>query len=123
MTNLEVVQGIYTAFGEGNMEKMASLFAEDWVGTVPEGMPNAGTYRGANDFIQNFLSKIPEVWPDFQMEPIAFFESGNTVFLHHKITAGGKTTEGIHMTVVRDGKATSWRPFDDTGALISVANT
>ena len=123
MTNLEVVQGIYAAFGEGNMEKMASLFAEDWVGIVPEGMPNAGTYCGANDFIQNFLSKIPEVWPDFQMEPIGFFESGNTVFLHHKITTGGKTTEGIHMTVVRDGKATSWRPFDDTAALISVANT
>ena len=123
MTKLEVVQGIYAAFGKGNMEKMASLFSEDWVGTVPEGVPNAGTYHGANDFIQNFLSKTPVVWPDFHMEPIAFFESGNTVFLHHKITTGGKTTEGVLMTVVRDGKATSWRPFDDTAALISAANT
>jgi len=52
MTNLEVVQGIYAAFGEGNMKKMASLFSEDWVGTVPESVPNSGTYHGANNFIK-----------------------------------------------------------------------
>ena len=56
------------------------------------------------------------------MEPIAFFESGNTVFLHHIMTTGVKITEGVHMTVVRGGKALSWRPFDDTAALISTAN-
>ena len=121
MTNLEVVQGIYGAFAEGDMEKMASLFADDWVGTVPEGMPNSGTFHGAGEFIQNFLSHFPEVWPDFNLEPIAMYESGNTEFLHHKITAGGKTTEGIHMLTVEGGKAKSWQPFDDTAQLIAAA--
>ena len=121
MTNLEVVQGIYGAFAEGDMEKMASLFSDNWVGTVPEGMPNAGTFHGAGEFIQNFLSHFPEVWPDFNLEPIAMYESGNTVFLHHKITAGGKTTEGIHMHTIEEGKATSWQPFDDTAQLIAAA--
>tara|TARA_A100001037_G_scaffold288615_1_gene299464 strand:- start:22 stop:393 length:372 start_codon:yes stop_codon:yes gene_type:complete len=119
MTNSEVVQGIYGAFAEGNMEKMASLFSENWVGVVPEGMPNSGTFHGAGDFIQNFLSHFPTVWPDFGLEPIALYESGDTVFLHHKITAGGKTTEGIHMLVIENGKCISWRPFDDTAALIA----
>ena len=93
----------------------------DWIGTVPEGMPNAGTFYGAGEFIQNFLSHFPQVWPDFNLEPIAFYEAEDTIFLHHKITAGGKTTEGIHMNVVKNGKAIRWQRFDDTRALISAA--
>ena len=29
MSSLDVIQGTYAAFGEGDMEKLASLFAED----------------------------------------------------------------------------------------------
>ena len=122
MNSLEIIQGTYAAFGEGDMEKLASLFAEDWVGTVPDHMPNGRVYHGASDFIQNFLAKLTEVWPDFGLEPIGFYESGDTVFMHGKITAGGKTTETIHMSVVKDGKAVSWQPFDDTHSLISAAS-
>jgi hypothetical protein len=42
--------------------------------------------------------------------------------MHGKITAGGKTSETIHMSVVKDGKAVSWQPFDDTHSLISAAS-
>ncbi|MBJ27172.1 MAG: hypothetical protein CMM30_04585 [Rhodospirillaceae bacterium] len=122
MTNLEVIQTIYQAFGEGDFQKMASLFSPDWVGTVPESQPMSGTYRGAEAFITQFISNIPTTWPGFQMEPIAFYESGNTVFVHHKITIGGKTSEGIHMSVVKEGKAISWQPFDDTSHLTSTAS-
>ena len=121
MTNLEVVRSIYGAFASGDMEKMASLFADEWVGTVPDGMPNSGTFHGAQEFIENFLSTFPEVWPDFYLEPISFYDAGDTIFLHHRITAGGKTTEGIHMLVVREGKAVKWTPFDDTAALIAAS--
>ena len=48
------------------------------------------TFHGTGEFIQNFLSQFPEVWPDFGLGSIAMYESGNTVFLHHKITVGGK---------------------------------
>ncbi len=36
MSSLEVIQGTYADFGEGDMDKLASMFAEDWVGTVPD---------------------------------------------------------------------------------------
>ena len=85
-------------------------------------MPNARVYHGASDFIQNFLAKLTEVWPDFGLEPIGFYESGDTLFMHGKITAGGKTSETIHMSVVKDGKAVSWQPFDDTHSMISTAS-
>ena len=71
-------------------------------------MPNGRVYHGASDFIQNFLAKLTEVWPDFGLEPIGFYESGDTLFMHGKITA--------------DGKAVSWQPFDDTHSMISTAS-
>ena len=77
------------------------------------------TFHGTGEFIQNFLSQFPEVWPDFGLGSIAMYKSGNTVFLHHKITVGRKITEDIHIQFVEGGKSKSWRPFDDTATLIA----
>ena len=85
-------------------------------------MPNGRVYHGASDFIQNFLAKLTEVWPDFGLERIGFYASCDTLFMHGKITAGGKTSETIHISVVKDGKAVSWQPFDDTYSMISTAS-
>ena len=79
--------------------------------------------NGPNDFIQNCLAKIPTLWSDFKIEPIQMYESGNTVFMHGKITAGGKTSETMHMSVVEDGKFVKFQAFDDSATLNSVANT
>ena len=84
---------------------------------------HGGTFNGPNDFIQNCLGKIPTLWSDFEIEPIQMYESGNTVFMHGKITAGGKTSETMHMSVVEDGKFVKFQAFDDSATLNSVANT
>ena len=123
MSALEIVQQGYAAFGEGDMEKLASLMSDSYVGKLPESLPNGGTFNGPNDFIQNWLAKIPTLWPDFEIEPIQMYESGNTVFMHGKITAGGKTSETMHMFVVEEGKFVKFQAFDDSATLNSVANT
>jgi ketosteroid isomerase-like protein len=105
------------------MEKLASLMSDSYVGKLPESLPNGGTFNGPNDFIQNCLGKIPTLWSDFEIEPIQMYESGNTVFMHGKITAGGKTSETMHMCVVEDGKFVKFQAFDDSATLNSVANT
>jgi len=104
MSVTEIVQQAYEAFGEGDMEKLASLMSDSYVGKLPESLPNGGTFNGPNDFIQNCLGKIPTLWSDLEIEPIQLYESGNTVFSHGKITAGGKTSETMHMSVIEDGK-------------------
>ena len=43
--------------------------------------------------------------------------------MHGKITAGGKTSETMHMSVVEDGKLVIFQAFDDSVTLNSVANT
>ena len=51
MSNIEIVQKAYEAFGEGDMEKLASLMSDDYVAILPEGALIGGTYKGANEFI------------------------------------------------------------------------
>ncbi len=104
MSALEIVQQAYEAFGEGDMEKLASLMSDSYVGKLPESLPNGGTFNGPNDFIQNCLGKIPTLWSDLEIEPIQLYESGNTLFYNGKITAGGKTSETMHMSVIEGGK-------------------
>ena len=50
------------------------------------------------------------------------YESGNTVFLHAKITAGGRTSETMHMSVVENGKFSKFQAFDDSATLNATAN-
>ena len=73
MSAIETVQKAYAAFGQGDMETLTTLMSDDYVAILPESMPNGGTFNGANDFIQNCLSKIPGLWSDFNIEP--FFEN------------------------------------------------
>ena len=58
MSAIETVQKAYAAFGQGDMETLTTLMSDDYVAILPESMPNGGTFNGANDFIQNCLSKI-----------------------------------------------------------------
>ena len=123
MSASEIVQPAYAAFGEGDMETLASLMSDSYFGKLPESLPNGGTFNGPNDFIQNCLAKIPTLWSDFEIEPIQIYESGNTVFSNGKKTAGGKTSETMHMSIVEDDKFVKFQAFDDSATLNSVANT
>jgi len=122
MSAIETVQKAYAAFGQGDMETLTTLMSDDYVAILPESMPNGGTFNGANDFIQNCLSKIPDLWSDFNIEPIQMYESGNIVFMHAIITAGGKSSETIHMSIIENGKYVKFQAFDDSAALNATAN-
>ena len=123
MSNIEIVQKAYEAFGARDMEKLASLMSDDYVAILPEGALIGGTYKGANEFIQNCLGRIPSLWPDFNIEPINMYECGNVVFFHAKISANGKASETIHMSVIENGKYVKFQAFDDTALMNSVANS
>jgi len=58
MSASEFVQQAYAAFGKGDMEILASLMSDFYVGKLPESLPNRGTFNGPNDFVQNCLAKI-----------------------------------------------------------------
>ena len=65
------------------------------------------------------FAEIARLWPDFKVEPMAFYESGNKVFIHARMTAGGRQTETMHMATIKGGKYVAFTPFDNSGFMMS----
>ena len=108
--NITSMKAAYAAFSNGDMEAWKAEHSADVVWTILEGLPYAGTYVGTDAIIENVFSNISVLWPDFKVEPIAFFESGDKVFIRVKVTIAGKQTEALHMATMKDGKQVATDP-------------
>ncbi len=118
---LEVVQGFYSAFGEGDMEKAFSFFSEDveWRLVGPSTIPYFGTYSGI-DGVKEFFAILDEHEQIDEFQPIEFLEGANSVTVLGKEScsskASGKSfqTEWAEIFWVSDGKITRFLEYIDT---------
>lgn len=120
---VETARAGYTAFENNDMEAWAQAQHSDVLWRVPVGLPYSGTYQGPQDVIDNVLTPIATLWPDFKVEPQAFYPSGNIVFVQAEITAGGQVSETIHKITILDGRYSAFEIFDDTAAMMATALT
>ena len=116
--NITATKAAYTAFSNGDMAAWKAVHSADVVWTILEGLPYAGTYVGTDAIIENVFSEISVLWPDFKVEPIAYFESGDKVFVHVKISIAGKQTEALHMVTMKDGKQVAFTPFENSAFMM-----
>ena len=116
--NITATKAAYAAFSSGDMEAWKAEHDADVVWTILEGLPYAGTYEGTETIIEKVFSNISALWPDFKVEPIEFFESGDKVFIHVKITIAGKETEALHMATMKDGKQVAFTPFENSAFMM-----
>jgi len=116
--NIKATKAAYTAFSNGDMAAWKAVHSADVVWTILEGLPYAGTYVGTDAIIENVFSEISVLWPDFKVEPIAYFESGDKVFVHVKIAIAGKQTEALHMVTMKDGKQVAFTPFENSAFMM-----
>ncbi|MEK9685499.1 MAG: nuclear transport factor 2 family protein [Rhodospirillaceae bacterium] len=116
--NIMAMKAAYAAFSKGDIEAWKAEHSDDVVWTILEGLPYAGTHVGKDAIIQNVFSRISALWPDFNVEPISFFESGDRVFIHVKVTIGGKQTEALHMATMKDGKQVAFTPFENSAFMM-----
>lgn len=119
--NIAVAKAGYDAFNVGDMDAWRSVQAADSVWEVQVGLPYTGTYVGPAAVEAGIFGPIGEMWPDFKVEPIKFYESGDTVFVHVHMTAEGLDTESVHMITIKDGKYAAFQPFDDSAAMMKAA--
>jgi hypothetical protein len=85
------------------------------------GLPYTGTYIGPAAVEAGIFAPIGMMWPEFKVEPINFYGSGDTVFVHVHMTAEGLDTESIHMIKIQDGRYVAFQPFDDSAAMLNAA--
>ena len=114
MTPKELVLGGYASFAEGDMESLAKIYHEDALIQVNGNHELSGEYHGFNDFLENFISKLPVKFPNFGLEILNVSSEGDRVYLHVRYTADNLDSESVHMFVVEDGLEKEFHIFDDS---------
>lgn len=118
---LSAAKAGYETFQTGDMEAWAKTQAADVHWKVPLGFPYGGDFRGPQEVINRVFDPIVKYWPDFQVKPKQYNQIGNTVYVHVEITAGGKTSESIHVVTIENGVYASFQVFDDAGFMMSAS--
>ena len=114
MTPKEIVLGGYQSFGEGDMESLGKIFHANSLIKCNGDHELSGEYHGFDDFLNNFLAKIPIKFPNFDLDILNVTAEENRVIVHVKYTADNLDAESVHMFVVEDGLQTEFRLADDS---------
>src|SRR5437660_10032115 len=125
--NTEIVKGIYEAFGRGDIPAILNALAGDIERSVSgraDGIPYAGTFRG-REGVGQFFSVLGENVDYSLFEPREFIAQGHrvAVFGHYQGTVkpSGNSVEAewAMSWTLQDGKATKFRAYDDTAAVVA----
>jgi ketosteroid isomerase-like protein len=118
--SVDVVKGVYEAFGRGDVPGVLGAFADDIEWFEAEGMPYGGLHRGGEAVAQKVFGPIAEDVEGFAVTPEEFMASGDAVAVVTRYTGTGKETgkrldqTAVHVWDIRDGKAARFRHFMDT---------
>ena len=118
--NVELVKGVYDAFGRGDVPAVLGAFADDIEWFEAEGMPYGGLHRGPDAVAQKVFGPITEDVEGFAVTPEELIGSGTTVAAVVRYTGTGKATGKaldvpvVHVWDIRDGKMARFRQFIDT---------
>jgi len=122
--NIEVVQGVFAAFGRADIPGVLSLLSEDvnWTFPGPASIPFAGErhgHAGATEFFMTLGGAVE--FKVFEVRELV--AQGDKVvalgFERGSVRASGRTFDNHWALVftVRDGKVTAFRSYEDTNAL------
>jgi uncharacterized protein len=124
--SVDVVRGVYEAFGRGDVPAVLGAMADDIEWHEAEGMPYGGVYHGGEAVAQNVFGPITQDIPDFAVKPEEFIASGDAVAAVVRYTGTGKATGKqlnlpvVHVFNVRNGKIAQFRQFIDTAKFLEV---
>jgi ketosteroid isomerase-like protein len=124
MTNTEIVKGIYTAFGRGDVASVINALSDEveWVTPGSSVIPYAGHYRG-RAAVTRFFEKLAESTELDPFMPQQYVEQGDTVVALGSYTGRAKASQTAFKTSwsmvfkLSGGKVTSFQEYIDTGAL------
>lgn len=117
---LDAVQGVYDAFGKGDIPAVLGFLGSDIEWTEAEGFPYGGTYKGPNAVLEGVFMRLGTEWDGYAAVPDEFIDAGDTVVVLGKYSGKYKATSKsfqanfAHVWKVREGKAIRFVQYTDT---------
>ncbi|MEB3122722.1 MAG: nuclear transport factor 2 family protein [Microcystis aeruginosa BS13-02] len=131
LTNIQIVQQLYTALGKGDIPTVLSLLAEDVVWEMPhprDQVPFGGIWKGVEEVKQFFMTTHDcAQFKQVQIQEYIAQEDKVVVIGHNKVMAKptGKEYENDFVAVwtVQYGKIKEMRDFMDTVQAVTAFQT
>jgi hypothetical protein len=119
-TNLEIVRGIYDAFGRGDIPAVLAVLAPDIEWTEAKGFPTGGTYLGPEAVVESVFKRLGKEWRGFKAIPDEFLAADDAVAVlgtysgTHKATGKSFQAPFAHVWWIRNGRVIRFRQYTDT---------
>lgn len=118
--NLQVVQGMYEAFGRGDVQTIIASLSPtvQWEDFIPSQVPHGGLRKGPGE-VARFFQELASGVKFERFEPTNFLASGDQVVVLGRyagaIPSTGKKFDGtwVHVATVQDGKITHWGGYHE----------
>jgi len=123
--NVSLVQGIYRAFGTGDVSAAVAAMSPAIEWNEAENFPYAdgNPYVGADAILGGVFARIGGEWDGFAVEPREFLDGGDTVVMTGRYTGTYKSTgrpinaQVAHFWTLADGKVVQFQQLVDTLAV------
>ncbi|MEA5581236.1 nuclear transport factor 2 family protein [Nodularia harveyana UHCC-0300] len=120
MTNLEIIQRLYTAFQERDTKTIREIFDPQIEWIQNEGFPGGGRHIGTDAVLNDVFAKFRLDWDTWQAFVEEWLEAGDTIIALGKYSGIYKTTgksitaEFAHVYKLRNGRIFKFQQYTDT---------
>jgi uncharacterized protein len=120
--NLDLIRGLYEAFGRGDIADVLARMAPDIEWNEAENFPYAdgNPYRGPDAIVAGIFARLGSEWEGFAAVPEEFLDAGDTIVVlgryrgTYKATGRALDAQLVHLWRVKDGKAAAFQQYTDT---------
>jgi uncharacterized protein len=123
MTNLEIIQELYRAFGEKDYNAFLHICTPDLEWIQCEGFPQGATYKGAASVVEGVFNANDERWDKFSFRIDHYLDAGDSVVVIGAYVGLNRQTQkslcavATHIYDLVDSKVCRFRMFADTKTI------
>lgn len=126
--NTELVEGLYEAFNQGDIEAVLAGMADDVTWIEPAGdSVFGGTYHGPDEVAENVFMVANEVYDNFAVTPDRLIDGGATVVVEGQFTSRMPSDADfeipfVHVADVADSTLTRFANYTNTARFQQLRN-
>jgi len=126
MGNVQILQDVYEAAANDDIESVLAAFAPDIEWREADGhpyQPDGKPWIGVDAVRENLFDNLDSEWDGFTVSPHEFHDAGDTVVVECRYTGVHNTTgkrldaQACHVWRLRNGKVTGFQQYVDTAQL------
>ncbi|HYG75164.1 MAG TPA: nuclear transport factor 2 family protein [Planctomycetota bacterium] len=124
MSNVEVVQKMYEAFGRSDRVTILDLLDPNVEWVQNDGFPGGGRHFGAEAVLNNVFAKLKREWDVWQAPVSEWLDAGEIVVAvgeyrgTYKATGRSMKAAFAGLYRVRNGRIVQFRQFTDTARIV-----